>query len=89
MVGETYVFPFGIQHLFPDDHRMRDLKVEGYAGTALYDSRGVTCGIIAAFSQKPIVDPDSVGRAIALFADRAAAEIARQSFERELSRREA
>jgi signal transduction histidine kinase len=88
MVGETYVFPFGIQHLFPDDKRLRDRKVEGYAGTALYDSKGVPCGIIAVLSRKPIVDPDSVGRAIALFADRAAAEIARQSFERELSRRE-
>ena len=89
LVGETYVYPFGIRHLFPDDRRLRDFQVEGYAGTALYDSKGVPCGIIAVFSRRPIGDPDSVGRAIALFADRAAAEIARQAFERELSRREA
>ena len=89
IVGETYVYPFGIRQLFPEDRRLHDLKAEGYAGTALYDSKGVPCGIIAVLSRRPISDPDSVGRAIALFADRAAAEIARQAFERELSRREA
>jgi len=71
------VFASRVQHLFPLDGLLRELEAESFVGTPLVDSHGVTLGIIAALSSRPLTDGQLVRSLLEIFATRASAELER------------
>lgn len=61
--------------LYPDDELLIDMGIDGYLGTALYNSDGDIIGLIVALYEKPIPDAERVTSIFQLFAGRVAAEI--------------
>ena len=77
-----------VQQLFPNDQYLVDLGANSYAGIPLKDRDGNTIGLIALLAKQPIQDEKHVRSILELFADRAAAEMARIRAEREMRRGE-
>ncbi|HUL92226.1 MAG TPA: PAS domain S-box protein [Burkholderiales bacterium] len=77
----TLTFPHRVCAVFPDDKELRELQVEGYVGTSLFDSRGNVLGILVAMSRKAITHPSLWASVLEIFAARAAAEIERSRAE--------
>ena len=85
VVGKTTcIHPKGVQELFPEDELLKDLAIESYAGTPLFDSRGEPIGLLVAMHRRPLGDPALVGMVIEIFAARAAAELERRRYDSEL-----
>ena len=80
----SVVHPAGVRSLFPRDAGLVRLEAEGYAGTALLDSRGAPLGILVAVSRRPIAREGLWRSVLEIFAARAAAEIERARIEGEL-----
>jgi PAS domain S-box-containing protein len=70
-----------VQARFPDDRWLVDWKVESYAGTPLFGSRGQVLGLISVMGCTPIQATDAVRSALQIFGVRAAAEVERQQTE--------
>jgi PAS domain S-box-containing protein len=77
----TLMFPHRVTAIFPNDVELRDMQVEGYVGTSLFDSRGNVIGILVAMSRKPIAHPSLWASVLEIFAARAASEIERSRAE--------
>jgi PAS domain S-box-containing protein len=80
----SVVHPGGVRSLYPRDAGLARLQAEGYAGTALLDSRGAPLGILVAVSRRPIARERLWRSVLEIFAARAAAEIERARIEGEL-----
>ena len=63
--------------LFPLDEGLRQLGVEGYAGTSLYRSNGDPLGILVVLTRTPIERPRLAEVVLELCAARTGAEIER------------
>lgn len=74
----------GVQKLFPYAEMMAKMKVEGYVGTALFDSSCRWIGIMAVMYRKPVENVSSVESMLQIFAARAAAELERRQYEKKL-----
>jgi PAS domain S-box-containing protein len=77
----TLTIPHGVTAIFPEDRELRDMQVDGYVGTSLFDSRGNMLGILVAMSRKPIAQPSLWASVLEIFATRAASEIERSRAE--------
>jgi PAS domain S-box-containing protein len=80
----------GVAKAFPKDAILRRIAVEGYVGTALFDSEERPIGIMVALYSRPLKDTQFAESIIQLFSTRTAAEIERnrtQAQLRELSER--
>lgn len=77
----TSTFPHRVTAIFPEDRELREMQVEGYVGTSLFDSRGNVLGILVAMSRKPIAQPSLWASVLEIFAARAASEIERSRAE--------
>lgn len=84
LARELCLFAGDVQRLFPRDQWLADWRIESYAGTPLYDSRGQVLGLISVLSREPMDDPDAIRSALQIFATRAAAEVERQQTEESL-----
>ncbi len=71
----------GVQRLFPEDSRLRELNAEGYVGAPLLDSNGRCLGLICAITRAPLANPKLAEAVLQIFAERAAAEMERQQTE--------
>ncbi|HHJ38350.1 MAG: hypothetical protein AXA67_13545 [Methylothermaceae bacteria B42] len=80
------IFPRGVQSLFPQDHLLVEMKVEGYAGTPLQNSQGNVIGILVICDTKPLTDENYILSVLRMFAARASAELERQKAEQEIQR---
>ena len=74
--------------LFPKAKDIVDLKIQGYVGTPLWNSRGEVIGILCALSRGPMQLPQSVRGILDIIAVKAASEIERTGIERELRQSE-
>ncbi|OFX27055.1 MAG: hypothetical protein A2033_06315 [Bacteroidetes bacterium GWA2_31_9] len=72
-------YPNNIQALFPEDHLLKEMNVESYAGIPLWDSTGQVIGLIAVMDSKPILNENLIIQILQLVATRVAAEIERES----------
>ncbi|MCU0541217.1 MAG: ATP-binding protein [Oscillatoriaceae cyanobacterium Prado104] len=79
------IYNSGIQQLFPEDADLVAMEAESYLGIAISDSQGKVLGHIAGLHTQPLNRSYAEQEAILkIFAARSAAEIERQSIEREL-----
>lgn len=75
------IYPTGIQELYPDDHLLKKMHIEGYVGAPLCDPRGRVTGIMVALFKKPIQGHNHLACLIDILATRAAAEVERTRVE--------
>jgi PAS domain S-box-containing protein len=74
----TCSYVAGVTHLFPKDLLLKEMKVEGYAGTPLRDSQGRPIGIIVVACTRPLENAKFAEMILRLFSTRTAAEIERK-----------
>lgn len=86
MGQDACIFPCGVQELFPEDQLLVQMGVDGYVGTALYDSRQNPIGILVALYRTAIQQPEKIRTLFRLFAERIGAEIERSDAEDALLR---
>ena len=85
VVGQrTCVHPQGVGQKFPEDRLLRDMGVESYIGTPLFDAAGQPLGLLVVLDGKPMADTAMTVDILEIFAARAAAEIQRLRAEGEL-----
>jgi PAS domain S-box-containing protein len=79
-------YPSNVQELFPEDHLLEQMDVDGYAGTPLFGSSGEPLGIVVVMFRKPIGKLPMVESMLRILAVRATAEIERKQAELELQK---
>ncbi len=82
-------YPHDVQKLFPADHMLKELDVDAYIGTPLFDSAGRALGLITVLYHHPVEKHERVASTLQIFAARAAAEIERARAEQALRTSEA
>ncbi len=80
----TVTYAHGAAGRFAEDPGLQSKGIEGFAGTALQDSRGATFGILLAMTRTPIANEALWASVLEIYAARAAAEIERLRAEAEV-----
>jgi len=75
---ELCCYCYGVQDLFPHHPLLTELRVESYIGTPLFDSSGLSRGLIAVMDRKPLTDTAIAKSMLQVFATRASAELERK-----------
>jgi PAS domain S-box-containing protein len=78
----------GVTEIFPEDFLLKQMKVEGYAGTPLRDSQGRTIGLMVALYTRPLATAKFAEMILQLFSTRTAAEVERKRTEEALRQSE-
>ncbi|MFN0123080.1 MAG: sigma 54-interacting transcriptional regulator [Blastocatellia bacterium] len=86
LAGEICHYPQGIQHLFPNDQDLVDMRAEGYLGLPLHDAAGRIIGHLAVLDDSPMPDSARNLGLLKIFAARAGAELERLRTDAELRR---
>lgn len=71
------IYPGNVQKLFPRDKYLRELGVQGYAGSVLEDPTGNPIGVLAVMSNRPMEDAEIRRSLLTLFCSRASGELER------------
>lgn len=79
----SFICPEGAGSAFPDDVLLRDLDLEGYAGTPLFDSQHRVIGVLSILHRRPLTNPALAGSLLEIFGARASAELERRRVEHE------
>lgn len=74
-------YPKGVCSLYPDDQLLIDMKIEGYIGTPLINSKQEIIGIIVALFEKEHTNTDEATTLFQVFSGRIAAELERLDYE--------
>lgn len=82
------IYPAGVAELFPEDHLLAAMQIEGYAGAPLRGASGEPLGLLVALFRRRIQDPGLVESLLQVFSIRAAAELERRRSEQVLRQRE-
>jgi PAS domain S-box-containing protein len=85
---ELCCYPDQVQVRFPRDLLLWNMGVESYVGTPLFDRQHRPLGLLAALHDEAITDTSFARSVMALFADRAAAELQRLQDENQLARQQ-
>ena len=80
------IYPEKTCDLFPKDHMLVDMNIEGYLGVALIDSHQEIIGIIVALHKTKIEDPEFAITLFELFSGRISAEMERIEQNHDLER---
>jgi PAS domain S-box-containing protein len=86
--AELVHFPDNLLQLFPDDPDITAINAVSYLGMPLKDVDGKILGHLAVIDRRPIPDEPKVQALFRIFAGRAAAELQRQSVEKQVRERE-
>ena len=78
----------GVSGMFPKDVWLKQMKMEGYAGTPLRDSQGRVIGVMVALYTRPLANAKFAEIILQLFSTRTAAEIERKRAEEALRQSE-
>ena len=76
-------FPAGVRRQFPEDSILQELGIEGYLGVSIVNGFGEPVGIVAAFDESPIEDPQAVA-VVSIFSARVSAELERVQAEEQM-----
>jgi diguanylate cyclase (GGDEF)-like protein/PAS domain S-box-containing protein len=79
--NDTCLYPCGVQQLFPQDHLLKEMQVESYIGTPIFNTEGNAVGLLVAMDTKEMTKQEQVSPVLKIFAARAGAEIERVSTE--------
>src|SRR5918994_2070730 len=86
--AELVHFPDNLLQLFPDDPDITAINAVSYLGMPLKDVDGKILGHLAVIDRRPIPEEPKVQALFRIFAGRAAAELQRQSVEKQVRERE-
>ena len=86
--AELVHFPDNLLQLFPDDPDITAINAVSYLGMPLKDVDGKILGHLAVIDRRPIPEEPKVQALFRIFAARAAAELQRQSVEKQVRERE-
>src|SRR6516162_5004511 len=86
--GNLCHYPTGVRARFPDDRPLVDWGIESYLGVPLCDAQGRRLGHLAVFDERPMPAEPRKLFTFRIFAARAAAELERLQFEKQLLERE-
>ena len=86
--GNLCHYPTGVSQRFPDDRPIVEWGIESYLGVPLCDVRGRHLGHLAVFDERPMPAEPRKLFTFRIFAARAAAELERLQFEKQLLERE-
>lgn len=78
------LYPEGVWRLFPEDHLLEEMGIEGYYGVPMLAPDGQMLGLLAVLHNAPLQLPDFAQEVMALAAAQAGAELARQRAEQEV-----
>jgi PAS domain S-box-containing protein len=84
----TCSYAAAVTEIFPKDLLLKQMKVEGYAGTSLRDSQGRVIGIMVALYIRALANAKFAKMILQLFSTRTAAEIERKRTEEALRQSE-
>ena len=76
--SDMCIYSQGVQQLFPGDHLLGELGIEGYAGIPLLHQNGTVAGLMVVLFANPLKQSELVRSTLQIFAARAAAELDRQ-----------
>src|ERR1700746_3114461 len=82
--GNLCHHPTGVSERFPDDRPMVEWGIESYLGVPLCDAQGRHLGHLAVFDERPMSAEPRKLFTFHIFAARAAAELERLQFEKQL-----
>ena len=86
VVGQqTCAHTRNVQTLYPKDKLLKEMDVESYIGTPLYNSEGQPLGLIVLLDDKPLERIELMREILQIFAARAGAELERINTEKQLS----
>ncbi|TGL45930.1 ATP-binding protein [Leptospira perdikensis] len=74
-------FPSGVQKKFPLDQLLIEMKIEGYIGSPLFNSRKEVMGLIVGLYETEIQNKDDILTLFQIFSGRIAAELERSEYE--------
>jgi signal transduction histidine kinase len=83
------VYPENVRAAFPKSKDLRELDIQGYVGTALYDKKGIPNGILCAMSRSKLDLPPQAEKIMKIVGARITAEIERKKIQRALEISEA
>jgi PAS domain S-box-containing protein len=88
-IAQGFVFiPAEVAALYPGDASLRESGVQSYVGVGLYDHQRQPVGVLASFHDRAVESlPANARDVLAIFGQRAAAELMRLRAERALQRR--
>jgi PAS domain S-box-containing protein len=86
--GNLCHYPTGVSQRFPDDKPLVEWGIQSYLGVPLCDARGKHLGHLAVFDEQPLPAEPRKLFTFRIFAARAAAELERLHFEKQLLERE-
>jgi PAS domain S-box-containing protein len=82
--GNLCHHPSGVQQKFPGDRSLTERRIQSYLGVPLRDPGGTVLGHVAVFDERPMPEEPRKLLTFRIFAERAAAELARLHLERQL-----
>jgi PAS domain S-box-containing protein len=86
--GNLCHYPTGVSQQFPEDRPMVEWGIQSYLGVPLCDAQGKHLGHLAVFDEQPMPAEPRKLHTFRIFAARAAAELERLQFEKQLLDRE-
>ncbi|MCP5097569.1 MAG: PAS domain S-box protein, partial [Chloroflexi bacterium] len=85
VIGQSLCFyPYDVQNLFPKDHMLVEMSIEGYLGSPIFSKSGQPLGIMVLLDSKPITNQKVMKSMLKIFVARASAEIERMQAEESL-----
>ncbi|MCW7482230.1 ATP-binding protein [Leptospira kanakyensis] len=79
-------YPSEVQKYFPDDQLLVEMKIEGYIGTPLINSKKEVMGLIVGLYETEIENKDDILTLFQIFSGRIAAELERSDYELQLEK---
>jgi len=83
--NDTCFYPSNIQHLFPEDHLLIDMRAESYVGVPLKGSEGNVLGILALLDEKPMMENSRTIDLLRSLSARASIELERMESNQKLN----
>ena len=82
--SSVLIYPANIQAQFPDDVLLKQMQVQGYAGSPLMDSEGCCYGLVVLMDLKPLDNLEVMRSLLQVASSHVGAEIQRQKAELQL-----
>ncbi len=80
------VYPTAVQRLFPKDELLKDMNIDSYIGSPIFDQAGKPLGILVMLDSKPLKDRYHVEELMQILCSRLGAELDRLAAKAELER---
>jgi len=79
--GYPTFYPCNLKEMFPEDKIIRQLGIESYMGTPVFDVSGAVIGLLILMDDKPMEEIPNSRYVLSIFASRAGAELERLQVE--------